>query len=183
MTVKAGDLRDRIELQSFTESIVDGVVDERDESAWSTDASLWADVHFLSGSERQEFAQVSPEVTATTMIRYRKGVTSHHRILYRHATTTLDGGVDDTTTSVTVADAIDVPERDPFMALIGSELVEVTAGHGTVNWTATRGANNTTAASHADGATVFVMGVLHIDSVIDNDNLHESLTLNCKELR
>ena len=69
--------------------------------------------------------------------------------------TTLNGAVDDTTTSWTVTDGSTYPAA-PFTARCETEVVLVTAKSGTndVNWTVTRGYDGTTAASHADATAV-----------------------------
>lgn len=69
--------------------------------------------------------------------------------------TTLNGAVNSTVTTWTVADGTGYPAV-PFAAKCESEVVEVTAKSGTndVTWTVTRGFDGTTRASHADGADV-----------------------------
>ena len=62
-----------------------------------------------------------------------------------NATTTLSGAIDNVQTSLTVTDE---------SSFSPDELMLVTAGAGTPNWTVTRGVEGTTAASHANGATV-----------------------------
>lgn len=184
-TPSAGDLRDRVELQSFTDARdTHGEKDIWDERNWTTDATLWANVEPQSGAENTEGDQVAGEVTHKVTIRHRKGVTRQHRLLYRVAHTTLNGALSTTDgTSVTVSDAFDVPERNRFYIKVESELMEVSTGHGTVNLTVARGANNTTAATHADSTDVHFLGELGIESVIDPDNRREALVLNCKETR
>jgi hypothetical protein len=72
----------------------------------------------------------------------------------RGGQTTLDGQIDDTTTSVSVANAGRLP--DGGIMLIGNdEYVRVTnVDYGTDTLTVERGARATAAASHADGAVV-----------------------------
>jgi len=69
-------------------------------------------------------------------------------------TTTLNGGISNSVTSVTVSSASGFPTSGNFTIQVDSEQMTVTAGQGTTTWTVTRGANSTTAASHNSGATV-----------------------------
>jgi len=72
-----------------------------------------------------------------------------------NATTTLNGAISSTSaTSITVASASAFPSVAQFRILIESEIMLVTAGAGSTTWTVTRGIEGTTAATHADGATV-----------------------------
>jgi hypothetical protein len=72
------------------------------------------------------------------------------------AATTLSAAI--TTTSATtltvVSAAAPFPQTAQFRIIIDSEIMIVTAGAGTTTWTVTRGAENTTAATHLSGAAV-----------------------------
>ena len=67
--------------------------------------------------------------------------------------TTLSSGMTAAQTSLTVASASGFPTSQ-FKIRIDDEVMTVTGGYGTTNWTVTRGASGTTAASHASGQTV-----------------------------
>ena len=67
--------------------------------------------------------------------------------------TTLSSGMTAAQTSLTVASASGFPTAQ-FKIRIDDEVMTVTGGYGTTNWTVTRGASGTTAASHASGQTV-----------------------------
>ena len=71
------------------------------------------------------------------------------------ASTTLNGGISSSVTSLTVN--IDLGIATPFIALIGTEYMKVTAksGSGNVTWTVSRGYIGSTAASHSNGDTVY----------------------------
>jgi len=69
------------------------------------------------------------------------------------AQSTLSGAIDGVATTLTVASATTFPSAAQFRLLIGSEILLVTAVAGTT-FTVTRGAESTTAAVHANGATV-----------------------------
>jgi len=82
------------------------------------------------------------------------------------AWTTLNGAIDASVTTVTVASASAFPSSGQYRIAIGDELLLVTAGAGTTSWTVTRGVESTTAASHANGASVY--GVLTAASLLRN---------------
>ncbi len=67
--------------------------------------------------------------------------------------TTLNGAINDSVTSLTVASAALFPTTGTFTILIDDELMLVTAVSGTT-FTVTRGSESTTAASHSNGADV-----------------------------
>ncbi|CAN5335283.1 hypothetical protein BH10ACI2_BH10ACI2_21050 [soil metagenome] len=57
-------------------------------------------------------------------------------------------------TSITITSATGFPAAGDFIIQIDSELLKVTAGHGTTTWTVTRGFNGTTAATHSNSVAV-----------------------------
>ena len=67
--------------------------------------------------------------------------------------TTLDGNIDDAQTTISL-DQSRFADTDYSVIVIGSEKMLITAGHGTQTLTVSRGYNNTTPTSHADGDTV-----------------------------
>ncbi len=75
----AGSLDRQIELQHFTETQDEfgGVT-----LAWTTLATVWAQVRELRGSERVEAAQLAATVDAYFIIRYRTDIIPKMRILY-----------------------------------------------------------------------------------------------------
>lgn len=73
-----------------------------------------------------------------------------------NANTTLNGGINNSTTTLTVASSTGFPSAtspNQFRIIIDSEIMIVTAISGTT-WTVTRGAESTTAVSHSSGAPV-----------------------------
>ncbi len=78
-------------------------------------------------------------------------------------TTTLNGDVDGSTTTVVVADATGFPSAGNFRIRIDSEIMKVTARAGT-SLTVTRASESTTGASHLSGATV---SIVHTAAAID----------------
>lgn len=69
--------------------------------------------------------------------------------------TTLSSGINDITTTIPVVAGTSVASQ--FRAKIDDEIIIVTAGGTGTSWTATRGAEGTSAASHSSGATVTVV--------------------------
>jgi len=71
------------------------------------------------------------------------------------AWTTLNGAILAGDTSLIVASFAAFPSSGQYRILIGDELLIVTAGQATLTWTVTRGAEGTTAAAHANGASIY----------------------------
>ena len=78
--MQAGKLRHRIMLQKpvKTQSPTTGAV----VNSWADVAKLWADVVDLSSREFVAAQAAQTEITSRITIRYRKDVTSKHRILF-----------------------------------------------------------------------------------------------------
>ncbi len=71
------------------------------------------------------------------------------------AVTSLNGSINNSTTSITVATATLFPSGPNFRIVVDTEVMLVTAGgSGTTSWTVVRGYEGSTAASHANGAVV-----------------------------
>lgn len=68
-------------------------------------------------------------------------------------TTTLNGGIDDTVTTLTLTSATGAPVA-PFRILIDSEIIYVGARSGTSCTSCTRGAESTTGAAHSNAAAI-----------------------------
>tara|TARA_R100001594_G_scaffold22783_1_gene44212 strand:+ start:4663 stop:6828 length:2166 start_codon:yes stop_codon:yes gene_type:complete len=69
-------------------------------------------------------------------------------------TTTLNGAINDSVTSLTLTDASQFPSSGTNFIIIGSEEISYTGVSGNTLTGLTRGVAGTTAASHSDGATV-----------------------------
>lgn len=78
--MEAGKLNHRVEIQQLVET-QDAVTGEITES-WSTFATPWANIRFLSGREFVAAAAEQNEVTATVVIYYRDGVDPKMRIVH-----------------------------------------------------------------------------------------------------
>ena len=70
------------------------------------------------------------------------------------ATTTLNGGISAVTTSITVTAFTGFPGTGDYRIKIGTEILLVTGGQGTLTWTVTRGVDDTTAVAHTNGNAV-----------------------------
>lgn len=84
--------------------------------------------------------------------------------------TTLDGDIDDSTTTINL-DQARFADTDYSVVIVGSEKMLITAGHGTATLAVQRGYNGTTAASHSDGDAV----VLAYDC--------SSISVDCQDLQ
>jgi hypothetical protein len=71
-------------------------------------------------------------------------------------TATLNGSINNSVATLTASGEVNIPSSGTFRALIDSEIIKVTAvsSH---TWTIVRGDGGTTAASHANGATITVI--------------------------
>jgi len=69
-------------------------------------------------------------------------------------TTTLDGAIDASTTTVVLTNAAQFPSTGTSFVLIGTEMIQYTGVSGNTLTGVTRGARGTTAASHSDNVTV-----------------------------
>jgi SPP1 family predicted phage head-tail adaptor len=77
--MRAGELDRRITIQSQTTTQADNL---ELNTAWVDEVSLPAAVKGLRGSERFEHDQRTAEQTKVFKIRYRKALTTKHRIVY-----------------------------------------------------------------------------------------------------
>ena len=69
-------------------------------------------------------------------------------------TTTLNGAIDASTTTIVLTNAAQFPSTGTSFVLIGTEMIQYTGISGNTLTGVTRGARGTTAASHSDGVTV-----------------------------
>lgn len=71
-----------------------------------------------------------------------------------NATTTLNGAINASVTTIVVTSALGFPNPGPFRILIDNEQMQVTGGYGTTSWTVARGVDGTAGASHLTLAPV-----------------------------
>ena len=86
-----------------------------------------------------------------------------------NASTSLNGSINNSVTSITVASSSGFPSYGTFRILVESEIMIVTNVSGTT-WTVVRGAEGTTAASHADSTPVVqVVTAGSLTSIIEDN--------------
>lgn len=107
--------------------------------------------------------------------------------------TTLNGTIGSAiATTMTVVSALSFPQTGEFAVQVDSEIMWVTQGAGSVNWTMIRGMGGTTAATHSSGANVtsvsggpvdFLTGVAFTDITSgDTVDIISSSTLDVKQI-
>jgi hypothetical protein len=85
-----------------------------------------------------------------------------------NASTTLNGAITNSATSLTVASATGFPNAAQYRILIDAEILLVSAGAGSTTWTVTRGVEGSTAVAHSNGAVVtHVLTAASLKSVPD----------------
>lgn len=182
MPITVGALRHRVIVQRLTDGkdAFGGLT-----QAWAQYAQRWARIAPLAGRERFLAAGTLEQAQGPTRIRIRalSGLTAKMRLLAPRESTTLNGAIDDVTTSLVVASAADFPISGPYRIRVGSELMEVTAGQGTTGWTVTRGVDGTTAASHGDAATVRHMVPHDITSIANMEERNREMELLVEEAK
>lgn len=164
MPQRIGEYRDRAIIQKRSET--------RDAAgepiiSWSQFAVRWMKRRMLSGGER-DTANVTRTAESTHEFRthFTRGVGSRMRVLYPGAVAKLVASVAGATAStLTVDSASGFPLRGAYRLRVASELMEVTAGQGTVSWSVTRGVDGTTAATaYASGQAVQHMQPFDVES-------------------
>jgi SPP1 family predicted phage head-tail adaptor len=88
MSLRAGKLRHRVQLQQFVaQTDTSGNVLQDDQTgevtkAWTTLATVWAAIEPLSAREFIQSAATQSEITARITIRYRAGLTADMRLVH-----------------------------------------------------------------------------------------------------
>lgn len=90
MSIQAGKLRHRIEIQHKV-TPRDPMTGEFGEPAWELFAKVWAQVTPLSARDLIAAQAAQSEATARIVIRYRIGVLSTMRIVYRDEVYSIEG--------------------------------------------------------------------------------------------
>lgn len=88
--MKAGDLRHLIEFQQKT-TPRDPVTGEDGEPVWQLLAKTWAQVVPMSARDRVDAQAQQSEATGRMVIRYRPGIDSTMRIIYRGEIYSIEG--------------------------------------------------------------------------------------------
>ena len=162
--VRMRRLRHKLIVQKPTETQDSG---GEPDVAWSEFDQVWGNRASDGGSESDGGNGVTTKRMEAITVRYRAGITEKMRILARSEHTTLNGSINNSVTSITVASAAALPLEGEYRILIESELMTVTAGQGTTSLTVTRGVDGTSGASHADAKSVHRMDVIDVESVTD----------------
>ena len=147
---------------------------------WSTEATVYARVEPVSARESEEMRQVAPDITHTVTMRHRN-MSSERRLLIKKEHTTLNGAINDSVTSIVVDVSFGISTSTLYRILIGSEIMQVTAGAGGLTWTVTRGIDGTSAASHSDEDVVTHLAVLDIQGIINIDEADNQIVIGCTE--
>ena len=179
MARRAGRLRKTVQIQSVSEA--QNAYGEHIET-WGTDATVRADITPAGSKEGIRADQVTPEVTHDVVIRYRAGTTSENRLLVRKAKTALNGAINDSVTTITVDADLGLSGSNKFRIEVGSEIMVVTAGHGTTSWTVERGADGTTAAAHSDNDEVRHLAVFNVEGLHNEGERDRYMVLKCAEV-
>ncbi|SDY23100.1 phage head closure protein [Thermoactinomyces sp. DSM 45892] len=79
--MKSGRLRHRVTIQRLIQGQEDGLGGTT--QRWEGITSVWARVTPLNGNEMAIAQQIQPSTTHRVEMRYRKGVTSHMRLLFQ----------------------------------------------------------------------------------------------------
>ncbi len=105
--VRAGRLRHRVEIQSFTES-----QDSSGEPSktWSTEATVWAAIEPFVGKEAMDAGKIEARMTHKIRLRSRDGLTPDKRIKF--GTRIFD-----------IVSAVDVMERNHEMVVMAVEVL------------------------------------------------------------
>ena len=178
--VEAGDLDKRVTIEAVTM----GAADSRGRPAvtWAAAVNdVSARIETPSGRKLELTRQLVATATHLVTIRYRPGMSEqNHRIASGVMITTLNGAINDSTTTVIVASALAIALQQVIQ--IGAEQMQVTGIAG-ATLTVTRGFNGTTRAAHATGANVLKRRIFNIGWINDIEERHVKLELVCTEER
>ena len=177
-TIRSGLLKHRVIIQSVSESFATASGESTD--TWSTEATVSAQWQPAAARESEEMRQVAPDITHTITMRHRN-MSGERRLLLKKEHTTLNGAINDSVTSVVVDASFGISTSTLYRILIGSEIMQVTAGADGLTWTATRGIDGTSAASHADEDVVTHLAVLDIQGIINIDEADKQIVIGCVE--
>ena len=77
--MRAGELRKRVAIESVASTV--NTYGEPS-STWSTDATVWAAIDPVSGSETNIASELTGIITHKIKVRYRSGLTAANRLTY-----------------------------------------------------------------------------------------------------
>lgn len=150
---------------------------------WTNVSFVYAEVMPRSGEEKVESGQTSARREYDIRVNYRTDINPQRRFLIDGFAGTLNGAINDTTTSVVVSDGAfaEFSQSRRLRALrVDDELMTISSINGTT-FTVARGQFGTSAASHADGSKAILYRQLNIESVTP-DNRHDDMVCRCTEM-
>ena len=127
----------------------------------------------LSQMLSRDGAQINPDDEAD--VDGGSGATLQKALWVAPEQTTLNGGIDNQQTTITLAAARFADQNYPIIVIDGEKML-ITGGFGTTSLTVVRGYHDTTPASHADGAAVRAAYDYSSNSIdcTDNEGTDES---------
>ncbi len=181
--IVAGELRHLVTIQAKS---VAALPDSRGHPVrtWADAVTgVWAKIETPSGRKLELARQLVPTATHVVTMRYRTLDEENNRVAFFSGNTTLNGSINASVTSITVASAIAIPVNS--VILIGTEQMLVTAPampNGNI-LTVTRGYNGTSAATHASGLPVLRRRLFNIGNLEDVEERQNKLILTCTEVK
>lgn len=95
---RIGRLRHRVTLQQQTTAYDSLGRQSRQPTGWTNVAGLWAEVRELSGREAEKAKQIVADASHAVTIRFRPGVNSQQRLLFRGRVFQIKAVLDDDST-------------------------------------------------------------------------------------
>ncbi len=179
MPMKAGKLRKKLFLLQRSAS-VDTYGAETE--IYTSLGRFWGSVEPLSTKEKFNAGTTIGEETHRVRIRYRDNVVGSFRVLFENEFDTLNGAINDSTTTVEVSSGVKIGDQGDYYARIEEEVVQVTAGQGTTTLTVGRDKFSTGAATHATTTKMFKLTPMDIvGPPINHRERNESLEFMCVE--
>lgn len=159
-----GMLNHRLAFQANTSSTLGD--DGATVLAYATQFTVWGKIDQPTvTTEAYEGQRLAATEQVNITIRNRPGVNAGLRVLHKRSASTLAAGINSSTTTVTLAEALPFQLGSDDYLLIDNEIVRVTAGGATTTLTVERGALDTTAASHSTGAVSTRVQVYEVQGV------------------
>jgi SPP1 family predicted phage head-tail adaptor len=105
-TTYVGDLKQRVELQSYT-TVSDGMGGTT--ATWVKEADLWANIKPVNGSEKWEIESIKGNISHTVLMRHR-AITNENRLVYNgrkfNVKYAIDKGEEGALTKLAVAEEV-----------------------------------------------------------------------------
>lgn len=151
--------------------------------AWTAIQTMMAKVMPFTGREVMYAKQVGSDITYRVNFPYYPAIEPDQRVLAQRDSTTLTTTMNDSVTSMVVADHTQFsPKGSDFYVKIDDEIIRVTAGQGTSTFTVTRGQLGTSAAAHTSGKYIIDLFLLEVKYVSNVNQGRVETELLCAEL-